>query len=200
MLNKILKLRNRDANISDKKNYIKSSVLIPILENNNSLSLLFEVRSENLKKQPNEICFPGGGIEKEESPLDTAIREASEELCLPPKTIDVIGASDTLIAPFNNIIYAFIGILKDYKGAFNEEVKEVFPVPISYFLSHEPLCHYINVNMQPKKDFPFYMIQNGKDYRWSQGKYPVYFYTYENRIIWGITARIIHDFVSLIEN
>lgn len=59
MLKKVLNLKNRNADISDSKNYIKSSVLIPIIIDNDSLSLLFEIRSENLRKQPNEICFPG---------------------------------------------------------------------------------------------------------------------------------------------
>lgn len=200
MLKKILELKNRNADISDSENYIKSSVLIPIIINNNSLSLLFEIRSENLTKQPNEICFPGGKIEAGEDGLTAAARETSEELCIVSEKIDIIGASDTLVTPFNSIIYTYIGILNDYKGTFNNEVSEIFTVPLSFLLAHKPLCHYINVNIQPKEDFPFHLIQNGKDYSWGKGKYPVYLYIYEDKIIWGITARIINDFISLIEN
>lgn len=200
MLKKVLNLKNRNADISDSKNYIKSSVLIPIIIDNDSLSLLFEIRSENLRKQPNEICFPGGKIETGEDGLAAAVREASEELCLSPEKIHIIGASNTLVTPFNSVIYAYIGILNDYKGTFNNEVREVFTVPLSFLLAQEPLCYYINVNMQPKEDFPFHLIQNGKDYSWGKGKYPVYFYAYEDKIIWGITARIIFDFISLIKD
>jgi len=42
------------------------------------------------------------------------------------------------------------------------------------------------------------MIQKGRDYPWGKGQYPVYFYTYEDKIIWGLTARIINNFVNLL--
>ena len=200
MIEKILNLKNRNPDISDSENYMKSSVLIPIIISNDSLSLLFEIRSENLKKQPNEICFPGGKIEEGEDGLTAAIRETTEELCLAAEKIDIIGVSNTLVTPFNSIIYTNIGILRDYRGTFNNEVREIFTVPLTFLMTHKPLCHYINVNMQPKEDFPFHLIQNGKDYSWGKGKYPVYFYIYENKIIWGITARIIYDFISLIKD
>lgn len=200
VLKKMLDLKNRNSDISDKKNYIRSSILIPIIEKADDLLLLFEIRSQNLKQQPNEICFPGGRIEGEENGLAAAVRETSEELCIPSEKIKIIGPSDTLVTPFNNIIYAYVGILNDYRGTFNDEVSEVFTIPLSFLLTQKPLCHYIDVNMHPKKDFPFHLIQNGKDYKWSKGKYPVYFYMYEDKVIWGITARIIYDFISLIKN
>lgn len=200
MIEKILNLKNRNPDISDSENYMKSSVLIPIIISNDSLSLLFEIRSENLKKQPNEICFPGGKIEEGEDGLTAAIRETTEELSLAAEKIDIIGVSNTLVTPFNSIIYTNIGILRDYRGTFNNEVREIFTVPLTFLMTHKPLCHYINVNMHPKEDFPFHLIQNGKDYSWGKGKYPVYFYIYENKIIWGITARIIYDFISLIKD
>lgn len=199
MIKTILKLKKRNPDISSKKNYIRSSILIPIIKDNDDLLILFEVRSEKLKKQPNEICFPGGRIEEGENELIAAIRETSEELCLDSENVYVVGSSNTLITPFNYIIYTYIGILNNYNYSFNSEVNEVFTVPLSCLLSQKPLCHYINVNMQPRNDFPFHLIQNGKSYEWGKGKYPVYFYTYKDRIIWGITARIIYDFISLIK-
>ncbi|NLN49979.1 MAG: NUDIX domain-containing protein, partial [Clostridiales bacterium] len=84
MIDKILKLKDRKPDISDKNYYVTSSILIPLVKNGNDISILFEVRSNSLKKQPNEICFPGGRIENDESELSAAIRETSEELCLDP--------------------------------------------------------------------------------------------------------------------
>ena len=150
-------------------------------------------------RQPNEICFPGGGIEKDEAPINTSIRETSEELCIPPENIHIIGASDTLFTPHNNLIYTFVGILNDYNGTFNEEVKEVFTVPLAFLFNAEPLCHYTSITIEPEENFPFQMIQNGQNYKWGKGRNPVYFYTYKNKVIWGITARIIYDFINLIK-
>ncbi len=196
MLDMILKFKNKAVSISDSDHYNESSVLIPILEGKNDLCLLYEIRSENLKNQPNEICFPGGRIEKGESKENAAIRETAEELLIATESIEVIGASDILVTPFNTIIYPYIGTVKDYKGTFNNEVKEVFTVPLSFFLSNDPFCHYIDVNVQPKEDFPYDLIQRGKDYKWAKGRYPVYFYIFGDRVIWGITARITYDFIK----
>ncbi len=199
MINSILKLKNRAPDISSKNNYMRSSILIPLIEEDTDISVLFEIRSESLKKQPNEICFPGGRIEKDESELAAAIRETSEELCINPNNISIIGSSDTLVTPFNYLIYTYIGILNNYKYTFNNEVTEVFTIPLSILLEQKPLFHYINVSMKPNNDFPYHLIQNGKDYEWGKGIYPVYFYEYENKIIWGITAKIVHDFINLIK-
>lgn len=199
MLNKIMKLKNKTIDISDNSHYVESSVLVPIIESKNGLSLLYEIRSESLKKQPNEICFPGGKIEKGESKKNAAIRETTEELLISYEDIQFIGASDILVTPFNTIIYPFIGVLKDYKGTFNSEVKNVFTVPLSFLMSYEPTYFYLDVNMQPENDFPYHLIQKGENYKWGKGKYPVYFYIYEDKVIWGITARITYDFIKAIK-
>ncbi len=194
------KLKNRKGNISDCDSSRQFSVLIPIVESSEGHSLLFEVRSEKLNQQPNEICFPGGGIEASEDSIKAAIRETSEELLLPEEKVCILGELDILITPFNTIIYPFTGILTDYKGTFNpDEVKETFAVPLSFLMETEPLCHYIDVQMMPGDDFPYEMIQQGIDYPWRRGKYPVYFYVYDGKIIWGITARIIKNFIDILK-
>jgi len=200
MLKRILDFRTKTINISGNDNYTEFSVLIPILVNKNNYELLYEIRSENLKNQPNEICFPGGKIEKDESKEDAAKRETVEELLLDYDDVDIIGPSDIIVTPFNIIVYPYVGIIKNYNYTYNEdEVKEVFTVPLSFFLYNEPKFHYIDVKLIPENDFPYDLIQNGKDYRWGKGKYPVYFYIYRDKIIWGITARITYDFIKHIK-
>jgi len=200
MLDRILYFKTKTLSISGSNNYTEFSVLIPILENKNDYELLYEIRSENLKNQPNEICFPGGKIEKGESKEDAAIRETVEELLLDYNDVDIIGPSDIIVTPFNIIVYPYVGIIKNYNYTYNEdEVKEVFTVPLSFFLNNEPQSHYIDVKLIPGNDFPYDLIQNGKDYRWGKGKYPVYFYMYKDKIIWGITARITYDFIMHIK-
>ena len=199
MLDRILNFKTKPISISECDNYTEFSVLIPILINKNNYELLYEIRSENLKNQPNEICFPGGKIEKGESKEEAAKRETVEELLIDSDDVNIIGPSDIMVTPFNTIVYPYVGIIKNYEYTYNnDEVKEVFTVPLSFFLYNEPQCHYIDVSLAPQNDFPYHLIQKGKDYRWGKGKYPVYFYIYKDKIIWGITARITYDFIKYI--
>ena len=58
-------------------------VLIPIIETPHGLSVLFEVRARNLRRQPGEICFPGGSTMEGEPPAHAAIRERARSSSSP---------------------------------------------------------------------------------------------------------------------
>jgi 8-oxo-dGTP pyrophosphatase MutT (NUDIX family) len=193
------KLSNRKPTICDRETYHEFSVLVPIVQTSVGKSLLFEIRSEKLSNQPNEICFPGGKIENMESPQHAAVRETSEELLITENSIKTIGELDTIVTPFNSIIYAFVGELVEYSGTFSpEEVKNVFSVPLSFFEKTKPIRSFIDIKMKPGADFPYENIREGRNYPWGKGRYPVYFYIFEDKIIWGITARIVHNFLSIL--
>ena len=51
----------------------------------------------------------------------------------------------------------------------------------------------MGIKVQIPRSFPFELIPNGEAYNWRSGTYPVYFYSYNGRIIWGITARILKN-------
>jgi len=184
-------------------NYKCYSVMAPIIQINDEPHLLFEIRSEALKTQPREICFPGGRIEPDESPMNCAIRETSEELNLSPSGIKIIGPLDFLVLPYNLLLYPFLGFLDcvDPEALdFNkDEVAEIFTVPLKFFTENEPISHPIEIYIKTNEGFPYHMIQEGKNYNWKSGEYPVYFYTYQNHIIWGITARIIKNLVDILK-
>ncbi|MBK5252359.1 MAG: CoA pyrophosphatase [Peptostreptococcaceae bacterium] len=181
-----------------------ASVLLPIVEVDGRIHLLFEVRSSNLKTQPREICFPGGGIEKNEAPSQSALRETMEELNLTQKQIRLIGAIDRISTPFNLFIYCYVGIL-DIKNINNisfsrDEVQSVFTVPLDFFLENDPHIHYLGMKLDIPVDFPFDKIQNGKGYNWRNGHYPVHFYEYDGNVIWGMTARMVHNFANILKD
>jgi ADP-ribose pyrophosphatase len=67
---------------------VKSAVIVPIIDNK---EILLIKRSKNLKNHPGEIAFPGGIIENDEDPIETALREAYEELSIKREYIKVIG-------------------------------------------------------------------------------------------------------------
>ena len=51
------------------------AVLAPLVRVDGETHLLFEVRALHMRRQPGEVCFPGGQIEEGETPLEAAVRE-----------------------------------------------------------------------------------------------------------------------------
>lgn len=184
-------------------NYNYFSVLVPLVNHNNTTHVLFEVRADHLKRQPNEICFPGGKIEKNESPKMGALRETHEELNIPIDRIKIISELDYVMAYSNFTLYSFLGEISYEDVTKNEmnkeEVQDVFLVPFDFFLNTKPLMHEVMIQPSIKEDFPFHLIQDGKDYNWRTGKMPIYFYQYKDKVIWGLTARIIANMVRIIK-
>lgn len=201
-LEKILeKLQKREPTILGYEKFKKSAILIPLLEKNNELHLLFEVRSFTMRSQPGDICFPGGKIDKQdESPRHAAIRETTEELGINDKSIQEVIPLDYLVADMGRIIYPFIGTLTNPEKIIphEAEVEEVFTVPLSFFLETKPERHKVNVQVQPDESFPFELIVGGKDYNWQVRQIDELFYKYDGKVIWGLTAKILTHFIDLI--
>lgn len=196
------KLKNTKAKpIIDGINF---SVLVPIIEINNEFNLIFEVRSMSIKRQPGEISFPGGRIEDGESPLDAAVRETWEETGIDKENIEIITELDYASNKNGSFVYSFLGHIKntDYSNIkfSKDEVSELFYVPLSYFLENEPEEYYINYYPEIEENFPLHMINEGANYKWESIKYPVYFYKYNNYIIWGLTAKITNSFIKKLKH
>jgi len=195
------KLVNRTRDFISDQVVTEYAVLLPLVNNQGRLSILFELRSMNLRGQPGEICFPGGSTEPGDmNPCDTAKRETCEELGLTRPDIEIIGPLDILLTAYQVKIYPYVGYISDEAvlKPDRREVDEVFYVPLDFFLTTKPLVTDVKVNLQPELNFPFELIPNGKDYNWKQGRYPVYFYNYNGYTIWGITARILHSFIEIL--
>ncbi|MFZ7104364.1 MAG: NUDIX hydrolase [Peptococcaceae bacterium] len=195
-------LKKRTADIIDIGNEQKFSVLLPLVQFAGTKSVLFEIRSPQLNVQPGEICFPGGRIEPGDLNAEaTAIRETCEELGLKKSDLKIAGPLDLLITPFQTMITPFAGQINDYRNIKPNpaEVASVFYVPLDFFLNTEPQTFQAKITINPPPDFPFHLLPNGKTYNWRTGKYPVHFYIYEDHVIWGITARILNNFIRLLK-
>lgn len=179
-----------------------SSVMVLLFQMDGQLHFIFTKRADTLKRQPGDICFPGGRQEGEETPLETALRETEEELGISREHIDILGQSDYMITASGTIIFPFLGYitgigLEDLR--YNtDEVSEIFTVPLQFFQNTLPEIHYLSFQADFSEDFPFDKIVNGKNYPFSTPKIPEYFYDYNGLVIWGITARITEHIVSLI--
>lgn len=193
-------LKFRKLKINGYDNLKKFGVLVPLTCIDNEYHLIFQVRSDTMATQPGEIGFPGGGREPgDKTIIETAIRETMEEFGLKEDQITVLAHLDTLITPYNLVLRPFIAEISDYHAIVPNpaEVKEVFTVPLRFFMENEPDTYYVDVKAEinPNKKFPTDLVS--EDYQWRVGEYAVLFYKYENRIIWGFTAKIIENLVKI---
>lgn len=190
-----------------------SAVLIPFLIRDGAYHVLYEIRAARLRSQPGEICFPGGRIEAGETPLETAVREATEELCIDRSKIEIVGALDDTIGPGTIPLFTYIGVLHDYEGTRSRaEVDTVFTQPLDWILANDPDIYRINLARKMPEDFPYEYVPGGRDYRWREQFYSVPFYpgvrtelslfevpkTQKMPVLWGVTARVTHSLAVLL--
>lgn len=177
------------------------SVTIPLIETEEGLSMVFEVRAAGLKMQPGDICFPGGRMEEGETALQCALRELKEETGISPSDLRVLGQFDTLHEFSGHTLYTFAVSLAPQalqKARLNqEEVAELFTVPLKFFRENTAEIYDIDV-VSDVSDFPYDKTGISPDYKWRKGKNLLPLYRYEDKIIWGITARIVKWFIEQI--
>lgn len=191
------KVQGRKPLPVDVKN--RFSVMIPLIKREGEIHLLFEKRAFTLRNQPGEISFPGGRIEKGESPREAAVRETAEELLISEREIEIYSEGDFVVNPYAAIIYTFVGEIKkdfDKISPSEDEVEKVFTVPLSYFLKTKPKSYKINLRVERNKEFPYHLIPNGVNYKFKRGREEVLFYEYGDEIIWGFTAKMARRFVE----
>ena len=178
------------------------AVFIPMVRKDGEIHIRFEVRASSLKHRPSEISFPGGGIEEGETPLQAAIRETQEEIGSYPEDIKIISELDLLITPVKYIIHPFAGYLDniDLMNLNKDEVDHVFMVPLKYLLENHPKKYFNTVQVLPDQNLPFDLIPGEKNYKFENGKSQVLFYKYKDYVIWGITAKILYNFLEFFEN
>lgn len=109
--------------------------------------------------------------------METAVREATEELCIDRSRIEIVGALDDTIGPGAIPLFTYIAILHDYEGTWSHaEVDRVFTVPLEWILTHDPDIYRIRLARQMPEDFPYEYVPGGRDYRWRDQYYSVPFY------------------------
>lgn len=141
---------------------------------NTSPDLLLTRRSLSLRTHRGEIAFPGGVKEPEDRSLwDTALRELQEELGLPNRAVTYWGELTPVFTGTGYVMAVFVGSVDLSPGIRPEpaEVAEVFQVPVESVM--DPTTVRDESHLGPK----------GIRSR------PVY--SYNGRVVWGATARII---------
>ncbi|MEO0144644.1 MAG: CoA pyrophosphatase [candidate division WOR-3 bacterium] len=151
-------------------NPIRSAVLVPILNNK---ELLLIKRSRKLKYHPGEIAFPGGIIENNESPIETAIREIYEELSIKREYIEVIGLLEGVFISRTNFHI----------------------IPVLAHLNPKALNEIV-INYEEVEEVLIYTIEELKNLK--RVIIPGYWYVFcsSKGVIWGATARIISELLN----
>ena len=193
------RLHRRPVGIDKLDRLWEAAVLLPLVQTEEGIAVLFEERAHSLRRQPGQICFPGGKVECADANnfAVTAVRETCEELGLAPEDITICGELDSLVTHMGPIIHPFVGMLKDIsKISFNPgEVERVFTVPLQALLSMTPRRCSMELADHPGADFPFDLVPD-RMRGWRKHKeYYVYFYEYGDHVIWGLTARMLHAFL-----
>ncbi|OMP66971.1 NUDIX hydrolase [Domibacillus epiphyticus] len=193
---------NRTPDILGSEKLVKFSLLLPLVQKQDGLHVLFEVRSLTMRRQPGEVCFPGGKIDPDDNgPDHAAVRETQEELGIQENDIHLLFPLDFMLSPFGTIIYSYVGLIDVKEMNLNEaEVDNIFTVPLDFLLNTEPSLHYVRLRPEPEENFPYHLIARGKDYNWQTKSMEEYFYFYEDKIIWGLTARILKHFLDIIRD
>lgn len=171
------------------------AVLVPLVEGPEGLSLLFEVRASTLAHQPGEVCFPGGKVERGESPRDCALRETFEELGIPAGEVELISPLDLLVQQGKFVMHPFLGVVSPAGLAAMSpspaEVDSTFLVPVEWLRTHPPQIYSYELKPQVGADFPYDRIGFPSGYRWRSGTATVPVYPWPDRPIWGLTGRIV---------
>ena len=154
--------------------------------------LLYEVRSAALRRQACEVCFPGGKREEGEDAVECALRELKEEVNLSP--LEVLGPLPFITKSRGKIVCPVGVILPDREIAANPaEVADVFTVPLIDLCRREPTCY-------SKEHFPCHLVGIPENYAWWNEYDTVPLYEGLPYPVWGLTARITQQTISLLKN
>jgi 8-oxo-dGTP pyrophosphatase MutT (NUDIX family) len=116
-----------------------AAVLVPILLSPERAQIVYTLRKGDLHDHAGQVSFPGGVPEPhDESLVETALREAEEEIALRPENVEVIGELEELyIPPSKFLVRPFVGLLlREAKMTLDpEEVEEVFCISFEDLMS-----------------------------------------------------------------
>mmetsp|Transcript_4135 Transcript_4135/g.9708 ORF Transcript_4135/g.9708 Transcript_4135/m.9708 type:complete len:225 (+) Transcript_4135:46-720(+) len=172
--------RLRKPNLKGMKR--EAAVLLPICSVRGVPSLLYNLRSENLSSHAGEVSFPGGGWEEGDKTLvDTALREAFEEMGLTRDRVEVIGQLEQVPSIHKVAVTPVVGVIS---GEVN--------------LEKDPMINYESREIEVNFTVPISLLNNPANWKMDDfgGGRRVPRYIKSPYPIWGMTAYLTKRFLS----
>jgi 8-oxo-dGTP pyrophosphatase MutT (NUDIX family) len=170
---------------------INAGVLAVLFEDGNGdeARVVLTRRSSSLRTHRGEVSFPGGRLHDGEDPATAALREAREEVALDPASVTLAGWIHPVLTMVSaSLILPVIGTVagRPHLVASPDEVERVFDVSLAE-LAHPAVFHEEHWTI-PGRTIP------GSD----DNSFPVWFFEVAGEMIWGATARMLHELLSIV--
>lgn len=151
-----------------------AAVLVALVEHEDGVTVLLTRRADALRNHSGQVAFPGGRCEPGETPWETALREAQEEIGLDPAQITLAGLSSAYQTGSGFDITPVVGFLRPgaVLRANPDEVADIFEAPFAFLM--DPGNH----------EQRFLESADGARRRF-------YAMSYQERLIWGATAGMV---------
>jgi 8-oxo-dGTP pyrophosphatase MutT (NUDIX family) len=158
-----------------------AGVLVPLFLDRGELHAVFTRRRADMRRHAGEISFPGGRQEEDESLVETALREAEEEIGLAPDDVELVGALPP-VSTFATgyVVYPQVGVIK--RG--HEWVAQPSEVAAVLELSLPTLRDGHEMKRLVRRGVPFRTVT----------------YTADGHFVWGATARILQALLERLES
>ncbi len=160
----------------------EAAVLVPIILREDGPRVILTVRSPDMRSHAGQISFPGGKADKQDTgPVDTALREAQEEVNIAPAYVDVVGTMGVHKGGLGFSVTPVVGVIDgqvDLRPC-PREVDEIFEVPLSFVA-----------------DLANHFIEERK---LDNVPYKMFAATYGGYHIWGLTAGILRSFAEMLQ-
>jgi 8-oxo-dGTP pyrophosphatase MutT (NUDIX family) len=158
---------------SEEAGITPAAVLVAVVDKPEP-AVILTMRPETMRRHAGQISFPGGRIDPDDDgPIAAALREAEEEIGLPPSQVEVIGLADIYRTVTGFEVTPVVGIvppglkLTPHPG----EVAAMFEAPLAYLL--DPAHHHERTAIWRGRERTYFEIE------------------WEGQRIWGATAAMI---------
>lgn len=155
-----------------------AAVLVPLIWRDSVWQILLTKRAAHLSHHAGQISFPGGALDASDKGLvDTALREAHEEINLTPPSVKVMGSLLPVRSPAGFIVQPIVGIIGgdifDDLRPDPAEVDSIFTLPLAHIGEPD------NFSLIPRQT-------DGRDNSYWVVSHPEHY-------IWGLSARVLND-------
>jgi 8-oxo-dGTP pyrophosphatase MutT (NUDIX family) len=162
----------------------EAAVLLLIYEKHDEPHVLFTLRTYLVETHKGQISFPGGAADPDDDDLRfTALRETYEEVGVQREDVEVVGQLDDWPSISGFVVTPYVGFLHGrvpYRFRPNRhEVAELIEVPLSHLLDESNTTEEVR-------------HVGGRDVL-------MHSYVFKKHVIWGLTARILRQFLDLLE-